>query len=297
MTRPDQHARRRPCALVALCAAPFLLAGCEWLDDARSKGGTGDSVLEFFQPPSPQEAIAWAADPFDADKRYRGLLLISNSGFGGDSLYVRMYEQAAADGDSGVRAMAARALGRHGGPEHASILVGLLADDSELVRWEGARALQRIYAPQAVGALLERITPERESSVQVRESVAVALGQYAESRVAQALFSALNDRRLSVNMAANRSLVILTGEDFGLETRDWIRWYNASDQPFANRGVYEYPVFHRDSQWWEYVVPWSSPPNEVAGRPAGAPVEQTRPSNQPAAPDAPDAPSANGSTI
>ncbi|MBX3352366.1 MAG: HEAT repeat domain-containing protein [Phycisphaeraceae bacterium] len=290
MTRPDQHARRRLRAAAALCAAPLLLAGCEWLDDARAKGGTGDSVLEFFQPPSPQQAIAWAADPFDADKRYRGLLLISNSGFGSDSLYVRMYEQAAADGDSGVRAMAARALGRHGGPQHTQILVGLLADDSELVRWEGARALQRVYAPQAVGALLERVAPEREISVQVRESVVVALGQYAEPRVVQALFSALNDRRLSVNMAAHRSLVILTGEDFGLETRDWIRWYNASAEPFANRGVYEYPIFHRDSEWWEYIVPWSSPPNEVAGRPAGAPVEQPRPASQP------DAAPANGST-
>lgn len=272
MIRPNTPAARRFGAM-ALCAAPILLAGCEWIDESRARGGTGESVMEFFQPPSPQQAVAWAADPYDADKRYRGLLLISNAGFGGDSIYVRMYEQAATDGDSGVRAMAARALGRHGGPQHADLLVSLLDDNAEIVRWEGARALQRIYAPSSVGALLDRISSERETSVQVRESAALALGQYPESRVAQALFSALNDRRLTVNSAAHRSLVILTGEDFGLETRDWIRWYNASDNPFANRGMYEYPIFERSAEWWEYLVPWSSPPNEVAGRPAGAPVE------------------------
>lgn len=263
-------------APVALGAIALSLAGCEWIDDARARGGTGESVLEFFQPPSPQQAVAWAADPYDADKRYRGLLLISNAAFGGDSLYLRMYEQAATDGDAGVRAMAARAIGRHGGPDNAELLISLLGDQSDLVRWEATRSLQRIHAPQSVSALVDRLSTERETSVQVRESAAIALGQYAEPRVMQALFSALNDRRLSVNMAAHRSLTILTGEDHGLGARDWIRWYNESPAPFANQRVFEYPVFQRSAEWWEYLVPWSSPPNEIAGRPAGAPPVESR---------------------
>ena len=276
MNGPRIPVNRRLAPAAALGVIALSLAGCEWLDDARARGGTGDSVLEFFQPPSPQQAVAWAVDPFDADKRYRGLLLISNAAFGGDSLYVRMYEQAATDGDAGVRAMAIRALGRHGGPDNAPLIISLLGDDSELVRWEASRALQRIYAPQSVPALIERVNAEREQSVQVRESAAVALGQYPEPRVMQALFSALNDRRLSVNMAAHRSLNILTGEDHGLGARDWIRWYNDSRDPFANRREFEYPVFQRSSEWWEHITPWSSPPNEVAGRPAGAPPFEPR---------------------
>jgi hypothetical protein len=255
-------------------AALGCLTGCEWIDEARAKGGTGDSVLEFFQPPTPQQAVAWATDPYDADKRYRGLLLISNAPFGGDSLYIRMYEQASTDGDPGVRAMAVRALGRHGSPEHVPIILRSFADADDLVRWESARSLQRIYAPEAIGPLLERLDRENESSVLVREASAIALGQYAEPRVAQALFGALNDRNLSVNVAANRSLQIITGESLPPDAARWIRWYNETSEPFANRGRYEYPVFERDAEWWEYLAPWSEVPNEVAGRPAGAPVDE-----------------------
>jgi len=184
-----------------------------------------------------------------------------------------MYEQATTDGDSGVRAMAVRALGRHGSPEHAPILLGAFADADDLVRWETARALQRIYAPEAVGALVDHLDPRTEPSAVVREASAIALGQYPEPRVAQALFGALNDRQLAVNVAANRSLQIITGEDFPPDAADWVRWYNAEPEPFANRGVYEYPVFQRDAVWWEYLAPWSEVPNEIAGRPAGAPAD------------------------
>ncbi|MGP1310684.1 MAG: HEAT repeat domain-containing protein [Phycisphaerales bacterium] len=249
--------------------AASVLTGCEWIDNARAKG-SGDSVLEMFQPPSPEQAVAWAVDPYDADKRYRGLLLIANAPFGGDTLYLRMYEEASSDGDPGVRAMAVRALGRHGGPEHAPIFLRTFADQDDLVRWETARALQRIYAPEAVPALIDHVG-EQEPDPLVREASAIALGQYAESRVAQALFSALNDRKLSVNVAANRSLQILTGEALPPDAADWVRWYTQTAEPFANRGVYEYPVFHRDVEWWEHITPWSQVPNEVAGRPAGAP--------------------------
>lgn len=258
-------------ALVASALLAPALTGCEWIDEARAKGGTGESVVEFFQPPSPQQAVAWASDPYDADKRYRGLLLISNAPFGSDPLYVRMYEQAANDGDPGVRAMAVRALGRHGGPGHAEILLNAFNDQDDLVRWETARTLQRIYLPQAVGALIDHLNASREASALVREASAVALGQYAEPRVVQALFSALNDRQLAVNVAANRSLRILTGQDFPPDAARWLRWYNAASEPFAQRGEYEYPVFERDPEWWEHLTPWSQVPNEVAGRPAGAP--------------------------
>lgn len=273
-TRTVRHFGRVGAVCVGSAVALGGLSGCEWIDEARAKGGTGDSVLEFFQPPSPQQAVAWATDPYDADKRYRGLLLISNAPFGGDSLYIRMYEQASADGDPGVRAMAIRALGRHGSPEHVPIILNSFSDKDDLVRWECARALQRIYAPEAVAPLIERLDRETEDDVLVREAAAIALGQYPEPRVAQALFSALNDRNLSVNVAANRSLQILTGESLPPDATRWIRWYNETDDPFAGGGEYEYPVFARDAVWWEYLAPWSEVPNEVAGRPAGAPVEE-----------------------
>ena len=42
--------------------------------DLRAK-----SILTAFAPPTPQEAAQWAIDPFDADKRYRGTLLLANA--------------------------------------------------------------------------------------------------------------------------------------------------------------------------------------------------------------------------
>jgi hypothetical protein len=269
---PHRRSGRDIAILLGLAAIPGLLTGCEWVDEARAKGGSGDSVLEMFQPPSPQQAVAWATDPYDANNRYRGLLLISNAPFGGDKIYVEMYELAAADGDPGVRAMAIRALGIHGGPGDVDVLLKSFNDSDGIVRWETARALQRIYAPAAIDALIDHMDFRRETDPMVREASAVALGQYAEPRVAQALFSALNDRKLAVNLAANKSLEILTGQKFAPDSLEWILWYNASAAPFAKQGVYEYPVFHRPVAWWEHIMPWRDIPNEVAGKPAGAPV-------------------------
>jgi hypothetical protein len=270
--KPHRRTGREIAILLGLVAAPGLLTGCEWIDEARAKGGSGDSVLEMFQPPSPQQAVAWATDPYDANNRYRGLLLISNAPFGGDKIYVEMYELAAADGDPGVRAMAIRALGLHGGPDDVDVLLKSFNDPDGIVRWETARALQRIYAPAAIDALIDHTDFRSETDPMVREASAVALGQYPEPRVAQALFSALNDRKLAVNLAANKSLEILTGQQFAPDSVEWILWYNASAEPFAKQGVYEYPVFHRSVAWWEHIMPWRDIPNEVAGKPAGAPV-------------------------
>ncbi|MEC9374057.1 MAG: HEAT repeat domain-containing protein [Planctomycetota bacterium] len=265
----DQPRWRQVLSLAALaCAA---ISGCQ---GGAPKPGQSESVLDLFAPPSPAEAAAWAVDPFDPDKRQRGLLLLANAPFGGENVYVRLYAVAATDEDAGVRAVAMRALSLHGGPDNVPLIAGQLTDreESELVRREAAHALQRLHNTAAIPALIQAIDPAREEDMDVRARAARALGQYAEPRVVRSLINALNDRRLVVNQNARDSLQVLTGQDFRYNARAWTEWMNSSSDVFALRGEYEYPVFQRDPTIVEFLTPFWSPPNESPAKPVGMPV-------------------------
>jgi len=232
------------------------------------------TILTLFAPPTPADAAAWATDEFDPDRRQRGITMLANAPWGGESVYVELYEVAAQDEDPGVRASAARALSRHGSTRHAPLIVPNLEADSRILRWEAAMALQRLHDPAAVRPLIRRLDINNEPAAEVREAATIALGQYAETRVVLALLEALDDRDLAVNRAARQSLNILTGQDFKFDTRAWRRWINNAQQQerlFANRGEYTFPIFERDRRWFEVVVPWLEPPNETAAAPVGMP--------------------------
>lgn len=233
-----------------------------------------DGLLSMFAPPDPQTAAAWATDAYDPDLRYKGTLLLGTASWGGEPLYLRLYEQHAADPEANVRVAAMRALGNHGQPEHAAILVKGLADAEPRVRAEAARALQRIYAPEvAIDPLIRAVREGDEPEAQVRVEAASALGQYAVNRVVQGLIPAIDDPSLAVNHAAVGSLRILTGQDFGYNRRAWQGWVDAqADRVFAARGTYTYPVFNRPRSLLEYLPFIPQPPNEQTALPAGTPV-------------------------
>lgn len=254
-------------AAIAALAAAALCGGCNVLP--RNANPEADSVFELFTPPSPAEAASWAADPFDADKRQRGVLLLANAPFGGERPYVQLYEMRLQDEDPAVRLVATRALALHGTSESVPSVIEGLSDSNVGVRRESARALQRLHNPVAVEPLIEAMDYTRESDPDTRANAARALGQYAEPRVVQALIGALADRRLAVNRNALESLRVLTGEDFGLISRQWLAWTGQSRDLFAGRGDYEYPVFRRDQTIVEFLLPWWDAPNETPGAPAG----------------------------
>lgn len=251
----------------ALAALVGVGAGCTDL----KPGAT--SVLDLFNTgPSPQEAAEWAVDKYDPDKRYRGTLVLSNAYFGSEPLYVELYVKNASDPDPGVRAVAIRALGNHGGPEHVPLILKGLSETDRNLRLEATRALQRIHEPTVVGTLIERLDQANESDAEVRAEAATALGQYAENRVVEALISAMEDSSLAVNRAALNSLRVLTGQDFGFDMRAWIDWDKSTRDRFAARGTYQYPVFQRDETFLETVIPFlPRPPNEPASSPVGMP--------------------------
>ncbi len=259
-------------ALATLCA-------CQNRNGLNTAGASSNanSVFEIFSPPSPAEAAAWAVDPYDSDKRYRGMLLLANAPWGGEEVYVRLYEVAIDDEDANVRAAAIRGLSMHGGPEHAPRIARELSRGSRLLRWEAARALQRLHNPVVVPDLLQALDQpnldgtQGEEEPSVRSAAAHALGQYAQTRVLDGLIASLSDRHLSVNRAAEQSLQTLTGQDFGFDGRAWVAWKNNASDPFAGQIPYEYPIFERGRRGLEWVLPFMRPPNEIASSPAGMP--------------------------
>jgi len=245
----------------ATAAAAGLLGGCGTAaDDLRS--------LMPFDQPSPSEAASWMFHP-EPERRREGISLISTSYFGSEPPYMAVYREAVTDLDPMVRAAAAHALALHGEPVDAPRLAALLADDSELVRWQAARGLQRIHEPAVVPSLLTAL--DEDPHLDVRIAVADALGQYAEPRVVEALIAALDDRALAVNANARRSLRLLTGEDHGFDPDDWLDWYREAEDPFAGRRTYRFPVYRRDPSLLERLIPLVRPVFEESTPPRGYP--------------------------
>ncbi|MBX3406880.1 MAG: HEAT repeat domain-containing protein [Phycisphaeraceae bacterium] len=256
----------------ALIAAAMCGTGC--IDpDARRQMAESESILApFFSQTSPIDAARWSVDPYDADKRARGTLLLANAPFGGGEPYLKIYRQHLSDEGPLVRAVSARALGLHGGSEDAELLLPLTADAHVPVRFEAVRALQRLHNPRVVTRLMQLLRPNSEPEPSIRAEAACALGQYAEPRVLDALIAALADDNLVVVANAHDSLVTLTGREGADEDRrEWTAWAQQTREPFAGRREYLYPVFNRDKRWLDYL-PFTPPvPNEVAGRPHGMP--------------------------
>jgi hypothetical protein len=252
---------RRGALLVLLGCALF---GCETISQDLN------DFASSLMPRKPEDAARQMLDPYDPDARRQGTLLIANSPFGGVDVYVRAYrDMVMHETDPLVKAAAIRALGRHGGVEDAPLIAGHLSDANVQVRREAAKGLQRLHNPEVAPDLLRVLNDETEDP-DVRVEAAIALGQYPEDRVFQALVSALEARELAVNLAAERSLEILTGQLRGLEPRAWLVWYNsAAEDPFAQGQDYLYPTYQRQETWLEKLAFWSSPVVEYPAPPAG----------------------------
>ena len=239
--------------------------GCETM------GQDLNEAVLAINPLKPAEAARRMMDPHDADHRRQGTVLISNAPFGGVEIYVTAYrDMVLNERDPIVKATAIRALGRHGDVEDAVRIAPHLAHESVQVRWEAAKALQRLHHPAVVTDLLRVLRDEAEHA-DVRIAAAIALGQYPEDRVFQGLIAALDARELALNRAAEESLQTLTGESLGLDSPAWMAWYNrtAPEQAFARRGEYVYPTYQREDTFWEKLTFWSSRNYEQPGPPAG----------------------------
>lgn len=227
-------------------------------------------VFESLTPPSPSQVARDAFNVYDADARRKSVTTLSAASFGGEEPYLQMYRLLSDDPDPTVRAACATALGLHGTPEDAKLLTARLSDDSNIVRWEAAKALQKIHNPAAVGPLIRSLKDDQDADV--RMAAADALGQYAEPRVFQALVGALEDRSFSVTRAAWRSLRILTGRDFGADGSPWLQWAREHEgQLFEGQRTYVWYPYARPLRLIDKVQFWKKPPRAQPQLPAGTP--------------------------
>ncbi len=251
----------------------LVLGGCATLGDDL------DALAKALVPPTPGEAARQMLDPHDPDNRREGLVLISNSTFGGAEAYLTAYrDYVEHERDGIVKAVAIRALARHGLPQDAPLIAARLVHEDMLVRWEAAKGLQRLHNPTVVRDLLRCLNerfdrdgddrPDRERT-DVRVAAARALGQYPLRRVFEGLHEALAARELAVNTAAEASLETITGQSFGLDLRAWRQWYDSVEDPFAGRREYRYPTYSRRETWLERLAFWSADRFEEPGLPAG----------------------------
>lgn len=254
-------------AVAGLLGLAVAGAGCDTI------GADIDALGQSLFPPSPTQAALWAIDR-DPDLRRQGTLLLANATFGGAPPYVALYrDYVIADPDPLVRAVAIRALAKHGEPEDAKLIAVHLDDESGPVRWEAARGLQRLHDPEVTGDLLETLRDPGEG-VSIRASAATALGQYPGDAVLQGLVAALSDPSLTVNLAAAGALETLTDRAFGdeerLDPRTWLDWYaSAGADAFTGARAYRYPVYRREPGWFERLVFWNPRVVEAPAPPAG----------------------------
>jgi hypothetical protein len=262
-------------SLPLLLAAAALMSGC-LTDETRNQMADSNSVLTpLFKQPSEFDAVIWANDEYDSDKRARGTALLAFSPFGDDPKYVNyLYRRYLTDEAANVRTVAAVAMGIHGTPDDVPQLAPLLKDPDKHVRKATARALQRLHNPVAIDPLMDAIDPAKETEWEVRAEAADALGQYPETRVLQKLIAVLDDPSLVVNQSTVKALHTLTGQELGVDRRAWTRWLKDESTPFEARTAYVYPAYSRDKTWLEYIPFIPSPPNEVASTPVGMPPVQ-----------------------
>ena len=265
--------RMRVCSTLFVCSA---LAMCIFSIGCSTIGDDISDMTGGLVATTPREAVEMMVDPHDPDRRRRGTVLISNSPFGGGNEYLAMYrDKVRTERNPLALAAALAALGRHGQTDDAILIAVLLEHENVQVRWEAAKALQRIHNPIVVPHLLKILAKEDEHS-DARVAAAVALGQYPEDRVFQGLISALDVRELAINLAAQQSLNTLTNQSFGLIVSDWYQWYASAVDPFADRKEYLYPTYQRDETWIERITFWSSTSFEQPAPPVGSQSEAKR---------------------
>ncbi len=254
-----------------VAAAVLCAGGCDQITS-----DVGDASNSLF-PPSPAEAGRWAVDDADPENQRRGVLLLGNSGFGGEPVYINLYRlYIEENSDPVVKATAIQALARHGKADDAVLIAKQLESKVEQIRVAAAKALQRIHNPAIADQIWKKMINEEEVPA-VRVELAIALGQYPTRDVFEALCSALDDRELAVNLAAADSLRLITGADFGIDPALWRSWAEANAGALRQDVPYYYPTFERQLGFGDYMLFWMIPTFEQPGVPAG--MRETAPTS------------------
>lgn len=222
----------------------------------------GDFSEQLF-PMTPSEAVQKAFASYDADERRNAAAMISASPFGGEEKYIRFYRQLLkTEPDPTVQAVLVKAMGEHGEVSDAPVIARYLTEQNKpvFVRWEAAKALQKIHHPEVIVELMQALRQDADSGV--RAAAADALGQYPTPAVFQSLIGGLDDAHFGVVLASERSLKTLTGADLGTDGGQWLAWADErSGKLFDDQEVYTWSPYVKPRglmdkmQFWKKTAP------------------------------------------
>ncbi|OQB87786.1 MAG: putative lyase [Planctomycetes bacterium ADurb.Bin126] len=240
-----------------------LLVGCK----SEQKSFSLDSLIKKGLGgggPNPQQMVAMAFDPDDADRRRTGIKLLSSEKWGLDEPYTKGYSALAkTDVDPLVRSAAVRALGKSGKQEYQGTLIEALKDPSPMVRWDAAVALDLVPGPAAVEPL--RRQGGDDTSADVRTACAKALRRYTTRPAVQTLIRLLDDSSYQVRHQARKSLEEATGRDLGPEPSAWM---SLLDGPLTR------PAERVEYAWWDWMHVYGETVVEEPSTPASQPAQR-----------------------
>ncbi len=249
--------------LCLLGALAWPQVGCKALREGPA------SLVQDMMPPTPGEAARDVFDLYDADKRRRAVNLLAAAPFGGEGPYVRLYRLVVDDPDPTVRAAAVKALGLHGEVSDVPVITVRLRDEAAAVRWEAAKALQKIHNPFAVKPLTEALLQDEDSDV--RMACAEALAQYPQPEVFSTLVAALGDPVFGVQRRAADSLTLLTGQALGADGAAWLKWREQNTQTiFAGQQPYYWQPYTPPRGLLDKAQFWKKPKVITPQTPRGA---------------------------
>jgi len=190
-------------------------------------------VNALIRDPKPITSVRMMENTASADQRRKGIYNLVKRDFGQHEPYTRRYRQIAqSDPDATVRATAIRALNASRDKVAVPIFIAALADKSDLVRLQAAKALSNIPDPTAAEPL-SRVLGNQAETRDVRIAASEALRHYRNLDVARVLAGTVGGRDFSIAWQSRWSLRILTGRDLGYSESGWLEYLAGPDKPLG----------------------------------------------------------------
>ena len=201
--------------MLAVVLAGLAAAGC-----GKTGGEMAGAFNRRLNPPSWQQRVAMALDRDDADNRRMGIHLLAKDTKPEDTGTLKLFAFILAnDNDPFVRAAAVTALGMVGNPDYASDIIEAMEDRSEVVRWDAAKAMDRLPVDEGLEPLIAHALTD--PSMQVRIAATRALRNYPKPRAVRMLLRLMDAGDLSVRREAHKSLVDIFRIDLGSDPQLW----------------------------------------------------------------------------
>ena len=180
--------------------------------------------------PRAVDPVRSALNDRDAFVRWRAVQAVGRLG---DTGAVEALAGCAGDECWRVRVGTFEVLGSIGGDRAGSVLVRGLDDPDERVRLAAAAALARKQDGSSLPVLLDLL---KNGSMFVRDEAAMALGNLGDTAAVEPLIEAVADPRNAIELdgrdwarwGAVKSLVKLTGQNFGMDAEKWDQWWKAN---------------------------------------------------------------------